>query len=717
MASSRFDPWPQLFQPLRNAAKNVSRLGGWRAFLKPASDVLLIRKQEAVHPSMLLRRAKAADRAGNYSGAAIILDALADYARQDGNVRCFRARVALKLNDLEGARKSAREASLLQPRKREPWVLLALVAERECPDGEAMRAWTGAADRADLSSLLSTQWSRLRTRKPRRPIRLKPLKRRVPVPEDWGGFIAHASVEQVTMLAEDLVRVKDLKPLFALLDTFQPAPQDVSHFQVLRRYCNARLLFHHQCFEEAAQQCGHLLSDPTAVQFLGTGGASRRVEIMSIEARSFSILGRRQERPHQTPISATDSKDLLALELDISWRSNPPRALQIASALMLRDDPPSRVDTLFSYIPLTTGNPQEAKANLKIAILRKNESKKLIDPELALCGALLCSVDVDAGAQLEFFRYYFNYHEIEFPQTDLSERFSFNKLNLICDPVDPGPLVTLIMTAFNAAATIDCALVSVLNQSYSNLEIIVIDDHSTDDTWAKITSYADRDSRIVALRNTQNVGTHECKNIALSGARGEYYTCHDSDDWCHPRRIEYHVSCMEENDDLVASASNWFRMDESGRPVIRPWQGKFTHLNPASTFCRMHVRDDIGFYDRIRIEADLEHWLRLAVRYGANRIARLDAPLAIGRSRAASLTRSGIGAQNEEGYSATRSRYRFEALKWRRRMSLEGDLYLPYPMHHRPFPAPPEIVVDTTAEQDRYLPGRLDTPGSRVHGF
>ncbi|MDN3655867.1 glycosyltransferase family A protein [Ferruginibacter paludis] len=102
------------------------------------------------------------------------------------------------------------------------------------------------------------------------------------------------------------------------------------------------------------------------------------------------------------------------------------------------------------------------------------------------------------------------------------------------------PLVSVIIPCYNVSAFVERAIRSIVVQTYSNLEILVIDDASTDDTLQKIRSVKDDRIRVVAYeKNTQKVGA---VNETLSHAKGEYICFQDADDWSEPLRLELQLS-------------------------------------------------------------------------------------------------------------------------------------------------------------------------------
>jgi hypothetical protein len=201
------------------------------------------------------------------------------------------------------------------------------------------------------------------------------------------------------------------------------------------------------------------------------------------------------------------------------------------------------------------------------------------------------------------------------------------------------------------------------------------------------------------MRTSSNVGTYVAKNAAMTEARGAYITFHDSDDWAHPDRIAHHVQAMERNPDVVATRSEWLRVDTTGEIQFRRWGRKFQHPNPASIFIRKQVIDELGYFDSVRYGADSEFWFRLGRFYGRRKVRTLQLCLGLGRLHGESLTRSGSGAMGDENYSPVRGAYAASYLSWHAK-SAKDELKLPPLSTERPFAAPRQMTVGIVPEND-----------------
>ena len=108
-----------------------------------------------------------------------------------------------------------------------------------------------------------------------------------------------------------------------------------------------------------------------------------------------------------------------------------------------------------------------------------------------------------------------------------------------------GPLVTVLMPVFNAEKYLRLAIDSVLNQSYSYFEFLIIDDGSTDQSAQIIRSYSD--PRIRFLQNECNLGLVTTLNRGIESSQGQYLARMDADDISYPQRLEKQVALLNIN--------------------------------------------------------------------------------------------------------------------------------------------------------------------------
>lgn len=129
------------------------------------------------------------------------------------------------------------------------------------------------------------------------------------------------------------------------------------------------------------------------------------------------------------------------------------------------------------------------------------------------------------------------------------------------------PLVTVFMPVYNVEKYIRESLESILNQTYKNLEILIIDDGSTDLSSSIINEYNDR--RIRLIHNEGNKGLPYTRNRGLKEATGKYLAIFDADDIAIQNRIEKQVEFLEKNKDVDVVSSNYIVFDDNKSQKIR----------------------------------------------------------------------------------------------------------------------------------------------------
>ena len=190
--------------------------------------------------------------------------------------------------------------------------------------------------------------------------------------------------------------------------------------------------------------------------------------------------------------------------------------------------------------------------------------------------------------------------------------------------VHGGPRVSVLVSAFNAAETIGYALRSLLQQSHQNLEILVCDDASTDETPNILRSEFGDNTKISLYRSTANQGTYNIRNALMAKARGELITVHDADDLCMPRRIELQVKQLRVPT-KSGSITNLLRVEPNGRIEFFR-DGNANRMATVSLMASRRIFDEIGPYRSASFGADFEFLEKLKAKHGAGSIARVRSP-------------------------------------------------------------------------------------------
>lgn len=361
----------------------------------------------------------------------------------------------------------------------------------------------------------------------------------------------------------------------------------------------------------------------------------------------------------------------------------------------IRNRPPAKGTLLKAMQLLHAGREDLA---IEAALAQVNEVER---PALSLLHATLAIDDDSAWLS------HLNEYVTRFDIAPISLRAGDSPRFMRLDAKPPrsvatGPVVTVLMPAFNAERTLEFAATSILNQSWRPIELIIIDDCSTDATWQIAQRLAHTDSRVRAHRNKANVGPYVSKNLALSQAKGAYITCHDADDWAHPQRIEKQVEALLATDGRSpACIAGWLRFDESGRFTGVTRVGRQSDdgaLQIAHVTCMLEadfMRKRVGYWDSVRFAADGEILERLELILGGN-FLKLRQLAVLSLNSPQSLTNDPVhGISRGSGLSPVRRAYRDAWRQWHATLTPDGA-HLPFSAS-RPFPAPDECKVSREA--------------------
>ena len=181
-----------------------------------------------------------------------------------------------------------------------------------------------------------------------------------------------------------------------------------------------------------------------------------------------------------------------------------------------------------------------------------------------------------------------------------------------------GELVSIIMPSYNTGRFISETIESVLAQSYSNWELIIVDDCSTDNTDEVIEDYIS-DDRIKYIKNDKNSGAAISRNRALREAKGNWIAFLDSDDLWEPDKLQKQISFMKENG-YYYSYTNYIEIDEesipNGKSVTGPkcvtkqgmynycWMGCLTVMYDAEAVGLIQI-------ENIKKNNDYAMWLKV----------------------------------------------------------------------------------------------------------
>jgi glycosyltransferase involved in cell wall biosynthesis len=258
------------------------------------------------------------------------------------------------------------------------------------------------------------------------------------------------------------------------------------------------------------------------------------------------------------------------------------------------------------------------------------------------------------------------------------------------------PRVSVVVTTFNCQDLLPSCLVSLLFQSYQNIEIVIIDDCSSDGTYEVAQLFGHIFHNIICLRTEKNSGTYVAKNIGLTHVTGSYVTFQDADDISHRSRVERQLKNLLAQPGLVANACHYCRIDEHTGEVLLN-RGERSRGGLISLMIHWpKVRDAVGFFDSVRVNADDEFKTRIRVVMGNNCVGELAECLYFALAREDGLTGSGhtgnnLGTSDMNAFLApVRQRYTSSFKNWHNTKNL-SQLYVEFPGLDRPFMAPVSI--------------------------
>lgn len=185
--------------------------------------------------------------------------------------------------------------------------------------------------------------------------------------------------------------------------------------------------------------------------------------------------------------------------------------------------------------------------------------------------------------------------------------------------VASAPKITVLMAVHNGGKFLREAINSILNQTYSDFDFLIVNDASTDDTLDIVNSY--RDNRIRLLHNQRNIGLAASLNLGIDRARGEYIARMDCDDISLPKRLERQVKYLDSNPDICVCGTWAEVIDDQGAkvrdrpmPTGRALQLRLWLTSPvihASAMIRRHQLGNTRYDPSLACAQDFDLWFKL----------------------------------------------------------------------------------------------------------
>lgn len=190
--------------------------------------------------------------------------------------------------------------------------------------------------------------------------------------------------------------------------------------------------------------------------------------------------------------------------------------------------------------------------------------------------------------------------------------------------METSPKVSIALSTYNGAKYLREAIDSCLNQTYENIELIITDDASTDNTQEIVTAYSDK--RIRYIRGETNVGPAGNLNRGFSIATGEFLTWTSYDNIYSMNAIEEMAEELKNNREADFVYANFYRIDETGKVFGKTRVGSVEKLDDLNCigYCflyRKKIYEELGGYDpTFSLAEDYEYWLRIRTRFKMKKI-------------------------------------------------------------------------------------------------
>lgn len=210
------------------------------------------------------------------------------------------------------------------------------------------------------------------------------------------------------------------------------------------------------------------------------------------------------------------------------------------------------------------------------------------------------------------------------------------------------PTVSVIIPAYNCADLLAQAVESVRAQTYRDFEVFVVDDGSTDETWARARQLAEAWPKMRAIR-IEHAGLAAARNRAVAEMRGQWIALLDSDDLWRPEKLQRCMDFLADHPHLSIVYTPMAPVDMEGKPMeghSKPclagrlteelFQSIFVH-DPAAVLHKRVIETCGGFDESLPVCVGHEFWLRVSVEF---EFGLIDEPLALRRWSETSLTRS-----------------------------------------------------------------------------
>ena len=183
------------------------------------------------------------------------------------------------------------------------------------------------------------------------------------------------------------------------------------------------------------------------------------------------------------------------------------------------------------------------------------------------------------------------------------------------------PKISVVMAVYNGGDFLKKSITSILTQTYSNFEFIIINDGSTDNSQSVINLFSEEDDRIIVIHNIKNQGLTKSLNSGCRLSRGDYIARQDADDISLKTRLEEQINVMSQREAVVLLGSRAYEINDKHKVISKYFneneiskriklQNPFIH---SSIMIKATIFKKLGFYNEIfSTSQDYDAWIRLS---------------------------------------------------------------------------------------------------------
>lgn len=226
--------------------------------------------------------------------------------------------------------------------------------------------------------------------------------------------------------------------------------------------------------------------------------------------------------------------------------------------------------------------------------------------------------------------------------------------------------ISIVLPVYNGAEYLAESIESIINQTYTNWELIIVNDCSIDDSLIIASDYASKDDRIKLLSNKENLKLPKTLNVGFEHASGTYFTWTSDDNKYKPDALRIMVESLERNPDAVMVYANYTCIDSKGTRIVcvNKKASRYIFTDNVIGACFLYTAEaakKVGGYDaNLFLAEDYDYWIRL---YQIGKVLHIEDNLYYYRIHGKSLTETKKKYVDEQTYKVLDKHFQFAYAK------------------------------------------------------